>query len=104
MTPEQEKEFTPFNCLAFDLARLTTQQTDTKITCWLVSSENAKQQMRQEFVQQFNKLRNVSHTEHQVEQECNSIIQLTDLVRKWKNMEREFEQAREQGNPTAFFV
>ena len=103
MTPEQVKEFTPFNACAFDLARLRASQKDTKIPAWLTSDDNAKQKMRQEFVQEFNQLRNVNFTETQVEQECNLPV-FANMVTAWKNFEQELEDARAKGDPLAFFV
>ena len=112
MTPEQEQEFTPFNALAFDLARVNAQKTDTKIPAWLCSSPDAKQEMKDKFVQEFNQMRKnaggsfcgLPFDQQQIEILLKAQRPLETITLKWKNFEKELEAARNDGNPTAFFV
>jgi hypothetical protein len=110
LTPEQESEFTIFNCAVYDMHRKESRETESIPPCWLCMSDNAKQTAKEKFAAWFSGAvhaivpMSVADVERRVQREFNSPVML-DSVAKWKAAELEYKRLREdENNPRAFFA
>jgi hypothetical protein len=132
-----ESEFNLFNCAAFDHHWRKLAKEDTAATMWLVTSAEAKIEIRQEFVEAFNAAMDqriermtaktglseeeqdelsgllllktgntfpltVETMPEYLHKTCGSNLQ--PRVTEWRNLELAMLKARNEGNPTAFFI
>jgi hypothetical protein len=108
LTPEQEAEFTIFNCAVYDLHR--KQCLGVSIPpCWLCMSDNAKTEAKEKFVAWLSGAMQVlvPLTVERAIQIVNERFSrsMAESVRLWKDAELEFKRLREdENNPRAFFA
>jgi hypothetical protein len=109
LTPEQEAEFTIFNCAVYDLHRTECQQRESIPPCWLCMSDNAKQEAKEKFAAWLSGAMQVvvPFTVEVAERKTNERFgdKLDHAVKAWKSAELEYKRLREdENNPRAFFV
>lgn len=109
LTPEQEAEFTIFNCAVYDLHRTECQQRESIPPCWLCMSDNAKKEAKEKFASWLSGAMQVlvpftvERAEKHVAEQFGT--KLADKVRLWKEAELEYKRIREdEHNPRAFFA
>ncbi len=104
LTPEEEKEFTYLNAIAFDVARKRGQETKMIPPFWLCHSYEAKAELRKLALEVLGQMSFTAFTEESAERYLKRHAYVLDpQVALWKAMETEAKGYREAGNPRAFF-
>jgi hypothetical protein len=129
---EADFEYSVFDCAAFDHHWRTLAKQDTAATMWLVTSEESKARIRQEWVEHFNqsiadridKLVHAHGLSNAQQTELTGLLLMPELTVEtandyltslsnpkigeqftlWRGLELAQVASRAAGNPTAFFM
>jgi len=109
LTDEERAEFTLLNMAAFSLAREEAAKKNTVIPCWLVTSEEARERIRADFVEFCATARFLEQgkacTREWLEKRLNALkTSLQGTLEQWIESETEFKRLREEGNARAYFA
>lgn len=100
----EEFNFTYFDMIAFDIARVEAQKSDTRIPAWMCMSETAKAKYRQNALDFLNG-QVPFHLDGgpQTEELCKEMLTPSNL-RQWIDAETQLYNLRQENNPQAWFV
>jgi len=101
LTPEQDQQLTPYNAVAFDMLRVESKAEDKIPPCWLVLSEESRNQFRKKLQVA---LAAISFDIPSAERAVSCVPEVVELGKKWRDAEIQFAILRLQGNPKAFFA
>lgn len=107
LTPDEEKQFTTLNYLAFDYIRMEAKKKDQIPPCWLCTSEEAKEEARQAVLQKFSSSMMLGVSEKALDRIIDEGCLRPTIERyaaEWKKWELDLKAARADGNPRAFFA
>jgi hypothetical protein len=109
LTPEEELEFTTFNGAAYDLYRTECVNNGSVPPCWLVMSEEAKQECQEKLYIHLREMMPVDFdrlSDFAIQEKLNNGLysSVKDVIAKWKQAELIYKQYRSEGNPRAWFA